>query len=321
MTSAHPIIITSSLLASVSVYLGTHSRIPLGTYFQDLYPNVWMLSVADSGQHKTTALNLGARVVLQQAKEVAGKIKEFSDKLRLETNKTKQAQIEEDSLQEQAKSLLFAQRTTAEALLQDLARGQRGVIYTSEFGALLQNLNKSHNSDFKGILTELYDVPEIYSNRTKNQGNNIIARPFHSICGVTTSAWLKDNLKPNDVDSGFFARFMLFTPPHDDTIAPAWPKQQIITQAFIEIENKIRSICEETNNSYINYTISPKLPSFIKEIYLGIIHKVNSAYDGPSKKILEPYVKRWPAHVLKLAMIIQPFVNPKSTEISLKAMN
>lgn len=39
-------------------------------------------------------------------------------------------------------------------------------------------------------------------------------------------------------------------------------------------------------------------------------------FDSEVQKMLDPYLKRWSPYVLKLAMLIQPFIDPNSNEIS-----
>ena len=205
-TNAHPIMVASSVLTMISAFVGTKIFIPEGEYFQNLYPNLWILCIAKSGQFKTTALNKGAKISYEKQAQVFKAIKEIQSNSVID--------IEEQILNKSRENIVLPTKLTAEAFLEYLSQGHQGAIFASEFGGWLQNLDKSHNNDFKAILTEFYDVPSYYRYKTKTQGDCIIETPYISICGVSTMPWIRSNLKPSDVPSGFFARFLIFVPPY-----------------------------------------------------------------------------------------------------------
>ena len=64
-TEAHPIMIIMSVLCSISAMLGKKVYIPKGEYFQNLYPNIWSLCINKSGGFKSTALNKGSELALE----------------------------------------------------------------------------------------------------------------------------------------------------------------------------------------------------------------------------------------------------------------
>jgi hypothetical protein len=93
----------------------------------------------------------------------------------------------------------------------------------SEFGEWLKNLERNHNQGLKPLLTDLYDVPFQWSYRTSAGGLLVVEEPFITINAVSTLAWVKANIKPSDVASGFFARFLIFFPPQKQIMPPALP--------------------------------------------------------------------------------------------------
>ena len=88
-TDAHPIMITCSVLSMVSAYLNTRVFIPEGEYSRNLYPNLWLLCISDSGNFKTTALNKGAKIAYKNKSNVTREICELKKNLKREVKKMK----------------------------------------------------------------------------------------------------------------------------------------------------------------------------------------------------------------------------------------
>ncbi len=325
-TDAHPIMITCSVLATVSGFLGTRVYIPKGSYYQTLYPNLWLLCVAKSGQHKTTSLNNGGEIAFEKQAQIFDVIKFLESELKETDDQARRSELMQAILNESLKSVILPTRTSVEGLIQHLAKGHQGIIFASEFGAWLQNLAKNHNTDLKGILTDFFDVPTSWRNLTKTQGDDIVCRPYLSICGVSTLAWLRGNLDPTDVATGFFARFLIFAPPHFDSIPSGLPKptqmaQQTAKDNFKNVLDTIlqaigqerRLILSEDAQIVFDNPVDNK--GLHQKIYV-----IAKSYDDKCQEILAPYLKRWSPYLLKLAIIMQLFDDPESTEIEPKAL-
>ena len=281
--------------------------IPEGRYFQKLYPNLWALTIAPSGDFKTTALNKGARIAWQQEREIREKLKGYEDH-ELEEN-------EQELIELKQKSSILPNRATAEGLLTHLADGCNGMVICSEFGEWLQNLGRSHNQGLKALLTDLYDVPFQYSYKTSTKGHLIVNEPFITINGVSTMSWVKENLKISDVFSGFFARFLLFYPPHKKYIPPALPvyiPQDHTTED--EIKVILGGILSEKS-----WLLSSSGKRSFESIHQGL-YRGMGRQDEKTKEFLSPYLKRWSPYILKIAMILQPFINSSSIEIGEQAI-
>ena len=206
---------------------------------------------------------------------------------------------------------------TTEAFLQHLSEGHQGVLLSSEFAAYLQNMDKSHNNDYKALSTDLYDVLQSYRYRTKTQGDLILNYPFYSICGVSTLSWLREALKKNDVASGFFARFLLFAPPHDDSIPPALPQPKKITNKYAE--HQFNDVLDNMDDEY-TYRLSKEAKELFNDLHTNI-YKIQRQHSDKCREILEPYVKRWSPYLLKsIAMLMQLFIDPVSKEIGIPAL-
>jgi phage/plasmid primase-like uncharacterized protein len=314
-TDAHPIMITTSVLSSISGIIKKKLFIPKGEYFQTLYTNLWLINLYKSGGFKSTAMENGADIARSMSKDVIRKIKEIETEIK--TDKANKDVLEIKKLEASLKDVVLPNKITAEALLEHLSQGHAGVILTGEFGAWLQNLDKGHNGDLKGIFTELYDVPPAYRYKTKGQGDHILEDPYFSICGVSTLAWLKENLKPNDVSSGFFARFLLFTPPHQDKTPPALPRFAKPTNP--EAEWYVRKTLENMEDEYA-YKLAPSGRHVFESAH-DSLYSITKAYSDKCQEILDPYLKRWSPYILKLAMIMRLFEDPQAKEISDTAIN
>lgn len=308
-TNAHPIMVTSSVLTMVSAFLGTKVFIPEGEYYQDLYPNLWILCIAKSGQFKTTALNKGAKISFDKQSQIFGIIKEIQ-------KNTSQDQIEHQILNKSLENVVLPTKQTAEGFLEHLSQGHQGAIYASEFGGWLQNLDQTYNNDFKAILTEFYDVPSYYRYKTKTQGDCIIETPYISICGVSTMPWVRTNLKPSDVPSGFFARFLIFVPPYQEGIPPAFPTS--LENLYLLEEEKFKILLEKILND-----IGPSRPFHLTkearelvETFHKYIYSIPQGYSEKAREILEPYLKRWSPYLIKLSMITQLFIDHETDQIS-----
>ncbi|MBY0109525.1 MAG: DUF3987 domain-containing protein [Candidatus Babeliaceae bacterium] len=308
------LIVTLSVLTTVAAFLEKQVFILEGEYYQTLYPNIWSIVIADSGQFKTTALRKGYALALKRYKDVTKAVQELQAQLKDAPDDHKK-EIAAEVASIKIKNVLLPSKITTEGLLEHLAQGYNGAIFLSEFGPWLQNMEKTHNNDLKGIMTELYDVPDLFQYKTKTQGNYSIIKPCISVCGVSTLSWIKENIKPNDVASGFFARFLIFTPSHKDAKPQALPSKSPITNSHQEqaIKDRLEAIGTKS------YTISEKASELFSNLHNKII-EMPGQYGEHSKEILDPYVKRWSPYLLKLAMIMQVFEDPNAHEISEQAI-
>ncbi len=319
-TEAHPIMIIMSVLCSVSAFVGTKVYIPKGAYFQDLYPNIWSLCINKSGGFKSTALNKGSSIPIQVDREILNTIKELKEKENpnfdpLEGNDKFSDEVKAMIRKEELKRPMLPSRQTAEFLIKHLSQGHQGMILASEMGEWLKNMEKSHNGDLKQLFTSFYDVDiPPYSHCTKTSGSYIVQKPFMTINAVSTIDWIQKDVKVEDVFSGFFARFLLFSPPFQDVVPDALPKKG--KSVDFEVERKIKE-------TLLNLDLEKKmyLPESVR-CHFEVIHQSLyqmvkcSKYDERCQKFLEPYLKRWSPYILKLAILFRIMEDPFSNEIS-----
>ncbi len=321
-TNAHPIMITASVLIMISAFLGRKVYIKEGAdgYFQKLHTNLWILCITKSGQFKTTALNKGANIGYLNQAEVLKDIKRIQNELKHAEKENNEPLVSEMRMRA-LDNVILPTKTTAEGFLEYLSHGQGGAVFASEFGAVLQNLDKTHNNDFKATLTEFFDVPKSYRYKTKTQGDYIIEEPYISICGVSTMPWIEENLRPSDIPSGFFARFMLFTPQYDSVIPPALPRplNEDMQQAEDTFRNHLNDVLQIIQNER-SFKLDHNAKKKFEKLH-QLIYTMPEAYSDRAKEIMDPYLKRWSPYLLKLAMIMQLFINPKSEMISEAAID
>jgi len=302
-TDADSMLVLMAVLSAISARIGRRVYLPEGEYFNKLFCNIWVLVLSPSGSYKTTALNKGCRIVYQKNSEILKQIEVAKNdpayKNDPEELKKRIAEIVKDGC-------LLPNRMSAEGLLELLAKGCGGLLPCSEFGEWLANLGKSHNTGLKPLFTDLYDVPQQYSYVTKNGGHLIIKWAFISIFGVSTLEWVRENVVLADVGSGFFARKLLFYPPHKKLIPPALPVVRDPVDIFTEseISDRLDALPED-----LPMHLKPDARAYFENIHAGIYDAMDQLNER-DQELLGPYVKRWSPYVLKLAMILQSIEDP-----------
>jgi len=324
-TEAHQIMITMSVVCSISAMIGKKVYMPRGEYFQKLFVNVWSLCITKSGGFKTTALNKGSEIAL----EADRKILQIMDDIRsredpnfdiLQDDTKFEDEVKKEILMESLKRPMLPTRITTEFLIKHLAQGHQGMILSSELGEWLGNMQKNHNVDLKQIFTYFYDVDIApYEHRTKHCGNYIVKQPFVTINGVSTIDWVQNQVKADDIFSGFFARMLLFAPPFENKIPHARPKKKEMSAEGIKAKKEIAKTLEHLGE--IEFSFSEETAAQFDNIHEALYEMVRiDKYDEKCQKFLEPYLKRWSPYVLKLAMIFRVIEDPLSNELSISSI-
>jgi len=248
LCQSHPILILNSFLGQSSAFFKRKVYLPKYLHFQrDVYTNFWSLSIFESGGGKTTAQVLGSTLARKESARIYGEIF-MLDQQMPPSNKEEKIKLERQRLNISVENPILPNKTTSEGLLEHLADGHQGVIYSGEFGAWLLNLEKNFNADLKSIFTEFYDVPESFYYQRAQGGINV-RYPFINISGVSTLDWIKSYINPEDVTSGFFARFLIFTPPSNENIPAALPESNL-NYPYKE-ESEIKYIYDEIEDNHV----------------------------------------------------------------------
>lgn len=97
--------------------------------------------------------------------------------------------------------------------------GQRGWFY-DEFGQLLQSMLQVNSpmSDFAGLLRRMDECMDSYSYETRAYGEESIEKPYLSLLATLTPSDVAQQARKhsNLWSNGFWARFLLVTPPADE---------------------------------------------------------------------------------------------------------
>jgi DNA primase len=308
-TEAEPIMIVQSALVAASALIKKKIWMPEGEngYFQQLYANLWILGIAPSGDFKSTSILKACRVVWEKVAEV----KEAKDLLGDKPSK-------EDIYNVLRNSPLLPKSGSAEAFFEELSHERAGMIVTVEFGEWLEGFEKNYNQGFKAAMAGYYDVVTPPDERTtKSSGHIFVEEPYICINSVSTLDWIRKNVNPTDVRGGFFARFLFFYPPHKKEIPPALPRKDKKQRNFNPLD-EYRDIVLGVPDQ-IEFKLSQNAEKLFIKIHNELYKSVWEENDE-TQEILNPYLKRWSPYILKIAMLMQLFIEPYNNIISTQAV-
>ena len=315
-TAADPIVILQSVLCSISAIMRKNYCIPEGMYFQRLFANIWMLSIALSGSFKTTGMNKGAAACFGIKEDLQRQIRAIRG-----NNEDPSDEDLSRIIKLESQIPILPSRVTAEGLLELLAQDCGGMIMCSELGEWLENISKSFAGALKATLTDFYDVPPFYDYKTRTQRYLKVEQPFITINGVSTLDWIVRNLQPDDVTSGFFARFLILNPPSKRVIPSALPgvkHRSPVVNEFIEMMQGMASTLQQYHHP-VEYSLPGETRQLFEAYHSGLYDALYNESDK-AQEILGPYVKRWSPYLLKIAMILQFIEDPDSTVIRPQAL-
>ena len=326
LTDAHPAIVYTTALASIGAQAQTRLVIQKGTYYVRLYPNIWALSVAESGTYKTTALNAGAAPLMERERTLISEILELTDNINRLTgdgvdDDDPDLEIYQGRLEDaEAKRRRMPDKSSWEACLDRIEKCGGGIWLLSEFGAWLSGLERSYNQGFKQTITELYDVPDAYEESTRTHGTRILSKPFISISGVSTIEFLAGLLGKEDASTGFLARFLLLRPPAKNAVPEALPedtKREEDLESYTLLQEVYRQLSYMTVP--IEYKISDKAKKIFGEYHKSMFDRFYKMSDS-ERFWMEPFVKRLGPSALKIAMVSQFLIQSHQDVIDEHAM-
>ena len=329
LTEAAPVIIMSTCLAAMGAAAQLNLQIREPNYFVSLYPNIWTLSIAESGSFKTTALNVGAKRLLERERELLLEIKsdsEFIDAMVADNQDPEQNEEMQFYLNRREelrkKRRVLPEKSSWEAVIDRIDETGGGVWLLSEFGAWLSALDSKHNSGagMKQALTSLYDCPDFYEDSTRHGGSKLLQNPFVSLSGVSTVEFLRGLLSRDDAGSGFLARFLLFRPPAKRKTPDALPlgKKKIQELDSYRLISEIFTQLEETTQP-IQYELSPSAKRAFTEYHNQLFQRFYKL-DSEKQFLFDPFIKRWSPGVLKLSMLMQFLIDSETNIISEEAV-
>jgi hypothetical protein len=319
-TKAHPIMVLSAFLGSLSAamrhkfYLpGYHPGVEEKQWRGDLHPNIWTIAVADSGFFKSTALNAGAEIIWEKERDILSKIQDLKN--------DDEDQVKDTINGWESGRNILPNKVSTEGLFDRMSKSGGGVVLASEFGGWLANLEASYNGSLKQTLTNWYDVPMFDEEQTRGKGSLILEKPYIAIAGVSTSKWIKENIDVETaIASGFFARFLLFSPPtrmeRPDALPPRGKSERI---QKTKMEDVFEYVINKSREEPVLYYLDESARSVFEDCH-NEIYDIWENSPKEDQDILSPFVQRWCPYVLKLAMIMQVIIDKDADIISGQAL-
>jgi hypothetical protein len=167
-------------LNALAVALG--NRVKTRNWGQNIYPHLWTMVVAPSGNwHKTTAMNMAEELLVKTGLDV-----------------------------------MLPNDVSRESALSEYSKKPAGLMVFGEFGQFLQIARKDYGQGLLADLTHLYDGRDIWK-RVLRKESFTIRRPAISLYAATTIDWLEELVTPADLRSGFYYRFLFVTAAQKNT--------------------------------------------------------------------------------------------------------
>jgi hypothetical protein len=182
-----------------------------------------------------------------------------------------------------------------EWMSQALAKNPQGnaelTIYCSEFKVFAKGV---YDSSLIEDLTDLYDNPEVWDYRTKNQGIYQIKRPCVNLFGASTPEWLTTGSAADFIGGGFSSRMVPIALLKDEKQV-AWPEKSDMTK---DLEAKLITDLSMIGQMSGTFFVTQAAKDFFEQWYqIREKHKSNDAR-------LSGYFSKKHDMVLKLAMIL-----------------
>ena len=319
-TMAHHISVLGSLLTTATAFINKkfemeESDTEEDGYFQRLFPNIWIICIAQSGQFKTTAMSKGQRLAYEDRLEIQKDIDELERQYEREDDKNEKKELLRMIMKARNKPVMLPDKMTPEVLLQHMSNGRAGAMFHSEMGGFIENLIKGTN-ELMQIVTDIYDCRPGKEYDTKTAGKMFISYPFVSIYGVCTASWLNDSIKDKDIRGGFYPRFLIYSLPPIKERPPALPKKRYPTDvnAYPMFKKMLKTL-----PSHRVYKFTPEGLIYYKEIY-NLIWDTKESFAEDCGDILDPFLYRWCPILVKLSIIMQYFFNPFTDKIEPRAI-
>ncbi len=226
-----------------------------------LYTNMYILLIMKSGGRKSTVLRIAKSLL--------------------------------EKLETEDKSLVFPTDITPEAFYSIAQNQPNGAFFHGEFGGWLKALERSYNKGFKEFITDIYDG---FSQKKLIKGTNgtgqlfKIDEPAVNILTASTIAWIAENIKEADRQSGFMQRFTLFLAQQDKK-EMALPTDSIPAENLI---NELREIAEIEGEM--------QLSAGAREIYKDFYYS-DREHEKRQSEIYGSFQARFFTLIIKIAMI------------------
>ena len=294
------LMILANALTMMSVIIGNRLHTYDGTMAK-LYPNLWMLIVAQSGLGgKSTTIKTLKNMLLKSVLEE----NDTAFKKNAEVYKSLSKDEKNETAEPYPKQLISGQGSTFQGIIKSLEKNPHGLLAIyDEARELLKKLSK--DTENKAGLTSLYDQ-EFYGKDlvgSMGKGESIhIQNPFLSILAVTNPHWLKEETTDSDYVSGFLNRFTII---NIEKLPKPKAFKNIDIQDFSSFQNTALRLWKELENINSKNPITLKIDK-IQTMYSEWFDEKINQYEE-SEEHLQSFAIRQLTAALKYAMIIQIF--------------
>ena len=274
--------------------LGRKCYINRGYY--RLYPNLFCILVAGSARcRKSTAINIGVRLLdgIESTKVISGKItpEQFLREM-------DEASIQIDNVETKAKEWI-----TSPVL-----------VHASELSVFLTK--QSYGEPLIHILTDLYDCPDFWQNKTKNKGVDSLRNVFICILAATTPDGIAKGIPESAMHEGFASRILFIYQPDTDR-RNAFP---VLSAEELDMHIKLKQILEERATIKGEFKLTDPAIGWFREWYdkhMG---------ENPPDKRLEGMHGRKHDHLLRLSLVLaadrgESIIEPNHLDAALAALD
>jgi hypothetical protein len=276
-------------------------RLRLRLRHGDLYPNLYLLGVADTTLYaKSTGLDIGSRLVHDTLPHLLF-VNDFTPEAMLADLAGREpVNLKTADLTEQDRDLWLAGRNFA---------AQRGIM-VEEASALLGGLKRDYMVGMAELLLRLYDCPELYRRNTRGAGFVVVRKACLSIIGVTTPARLERAEIDTAWHDGLFARFGLLTPesppqrPGDDYERPRPPCPPHLAEGLIRLAHSLLPVpAYPAPVEAREVAMADEAKAAWWRYYVAVTYDLLSSSQPPDRRLWGSY-GRFPAQALKIALIL-----------------
>jgi hypothetical protein len=276
-------------------------RLRLRLRHGDLYPNLYVLGVADTTLYaKSTGLEVGSRLIHDCFPQLLF-ANDFTPEAMLSDLAGREpANLHAADLTERDRELWLAGRNFS---------AQRGVIL-EEMSALLAGLRRDYMTGMAELLLRLYDCPDLYRRNTRGAGFVVVRNAYLSLLGMTTPARLRGAEIHTAWHDGLFARFGLLTPeapparPGDDfeRSRPPYPPHLLadlthLANARLPIQKFPDPVLAR------DVEMSDDAKAAWWQYFVALTHTLLTSDNPPAHQLWGNYA-RLPAQALKIALIL-----------------
>lgn len=290
VTDANKELLLAGGLAALSGSVGKLIAMPhFGA--RNLYPNLWVCTLAPHGRHrKSTVISL---------------VRSFLQKVGMWN--------------------ILPDEVTPEKLISEMqSHNATGTFAMNEMASFLALANRSYQGGFKPMLANWYDVPTQYTKKkmtgTEAEKELIIKEPYITIFGGSTLEWFLEATDPTDVLGGLFSRMIFIPLTEKKREKVLWPDQLSGRETMPENElasdlrRRINYLQELTGNGEpVIFNVSPKTKA--RHIYYRWTRSMDKEVEDSAEiNKIGGFAERLQTVAKKIALLVE-LARPEFTDI------